>query len=109
MSQEELLKEINGLGNTITKSRILNSSNPIYTVDKNEVLKWFEKIKDFISNESHGGLKRSLEDFIIENQSYVDTTSSEINENIFQRIRHSFRKCFTDDSFLWNEKEKNVL
>jgi hypothetical protein len=104
MSQEELLKEIRVLGKSITKNRILNSSNPIYTVDKNEVLKWFEKVKDFISNESHGNFKKRLEDFIIENQSYVDKTSSKINENIFQRMRQSFQECFTDPSSRWENE-----
>lgn len=98
MSQEELLKEIRVLGNSITKTKKLNPSTPIYSIDKNEVSKWFEKVEDFIQNESPSDFKDKLKRFIIEN------SSSEINDgDTFQKIRESFLRCFHEP------KDKNVL
>lgn len=95
MSQEELLNNIKKLGNEITEIQDLNSNNPIYVVDKNKIIEWFEKIKNFTQNETSEDLKEKLETFINGNQSLLDTQSEVIDTNIFQNMRQEFRECFT--------------
>lgn len=101
MSQEELFNHIKDLGNKIAENRILNQNNPIYTVDKNKILEWFREIRNFTANVDSEDLKERLEIFINESQSCLNRESSVINENIFERIRQSFRICFMDTNYFW--------
>ena len=100
MSQEELLNNIKILGNEITEIQYIIPNNPIYTVDKNKIIEWFEKIKNFTQNETSEDLKEKLEIFINGNQSLLDTQSDVIDTNIFQNIRQEFRECFTITDYL---------
>lgn len=99
MPQEILLNEIKELGNEISRNRVLNSNNPIYTVDKNEVKEWFQKIENFTENENIEYFKERLEFFINENKSCLDTEFSVIDESIFQRMRQEFRECFINTNY----------
>lgn len=101
MPQEILLNEIKELGNEISRNKVLNSDNPIYTVDKNEVKEWFRKIENFTENENAEEFKERLEVFINENKSYLGTQFSVIDENIFQRMRQEFRECFINTNYFW--------
>ena len=98
MSQEILLKEIKELGKLISQNKILNSNNHIYTVDKNQVEDWFNKIRYFTLNEVDYDLKEKLKTFIANNENFFNSFSSVIDENIFQRMKQLFRECFVDSN-----------
>lgn len=94
MSQRELLNEIYSAVQEIQTKKKLNHSNPLYTVDKTEVVEWFEKIKIFNTSIPNGELQDKLSTFICENEVKIHSQEENFSENLFQKITQEFRENF---------------
>ena len=94
MQQKELLNKIFKDVTKIEKQKVLNTTYPLYTVNKSDVIELFEKIKDFTNSEPNSELKNNLLTFISENEVKINNQSTNFNENIFKTIIQEFRESF---------------
>jgi hypothetical protein len=85
--QKKLMNEINELYNKITCSK---------NTDKNMVIAWFDKIRDFTSKEKDASLKKKLTNFIKKYELTVNIISSENCYEYFQTMSKEFDECFID-------------